>query len=1328
MRPFLNIALFFLMLGFTSNLTAQIKADPVVQFGHPGYVIEQIILSPDGEIMATSDGEFLKLWDISSGLELRSYRGNNTGIGGAIFSEDGNKFSYFADGDYYTRSVITGKVLSRVSIEEYMEKNDTGIPNTEDLMEKLSIRYSDDGRLKSELKENEIFITERVSGDKIQTLELPEPELEQAQSNANRNPYLSLFKTMKFSPGNDLFLIDSLLYTIETGEIKYTFQPSDHNILIKNAIFSPDSKVIVFCGTILPSKMEEEEYEQMEEGFSMNALNTMMLNIYQVGKAPGEAVLFVDYNSGTLKADPNVTSVTAAKLSIDGKSLITGHVDKTVKVWNFEEGEEQFTFRLRPLENNQNFDAFGVKSLEQTKDGKYLFIGGSGSIREDQLTMWDFATGEKVKSFGAAIPPINVEARQSSTDSIILQEYEEFLFPVAQLNYRDYGSYRILNLTDGKAPSLFPKFDSIAFSPKLDHYLVKPSKAENIHIYNSLYNEFVTELENSQGTFDYLSFSNNATTVAGSIRGTLFLWNARTGALLHQIDEGNIKLVHLVFEPNDEYLVCTYDPKRIRFYSVASGDIFFEKKPSFIDQATQTVSEGAVVIRDLTASDEESDDSPSLLKRRNPVAARRDRINRQATNVNIVANAADLLIFKEYYDIDISADGTRAAAWRDDLASVEFLNLETKKSTGVIKDKKTVLLNTISGAFGATTEGSQAQDMMKFFFKEKLAFRKYTAISPLWDRVAIATKPIKEEENQNIRVEFVEKMKKREAKELGINQDIYYLNDSEDYAQGIIFSPDGKMIAASSNTLNTIRVWDAYDGSILKTLEGHSGKIAFTSNSKNLISTGWDRQVKVWDLDAVKELYSFVPVQGQNDYVTILPNGYYSTSRKDSRAVAFAYGKEAYPFDQFDVQFNRPDLVLQQLESSIVRGEGQHPNKLLIDAYHRSYLKRLEKLNIEEASFSNTVSLPSITVAEHPLSQSSRNLQLQITATDNAEPLSRLFITVNGVPALAGGSLDIFSPGKRSYSGTQSIELSEGVNRIQAYIMNKSGAISLKYNAEVKYTGASVAKKLHIVTLGTSDFVDSQFNLEYATKDLVDLRSFYGQRTGDFTAVVEHKLEGSNFTLANFRKLQTTLSKTSLDDEVVFFISTHGLLNEDLDYYLATYDVDFSNPTEKGLSYEELESFLQAVRARNKLVFMDACHAGELDDKAMDQAIAAREENGKVNFKAVRSTGWEQLPGQQSFDLMKELFVDLRVGSGATVIASASGVEFAYEGDEWENSAFTYCLINGLKNENADLNNDNQVTISEIQEYLSYAVSRLTNGGQQPINRTENIFNNYVIW
>jgi len=95
---------------------------------------------------------------------------------------------------------------------------------------------------------------------------------------------------------------------------------------------------------------------------------------------------------------------------------------------------------------------------------------------------------------------------------------------------------------------------------------------------------------------------------------------------------------------------------------------------------------------------------------------------------------------------------------------------------------------------------------------------------------------------------------------------------------------------------------------------------------------------------------------------------------------------------------------------------------------------------------------------------------------------------------------------------------------------------------------------------------------------------------------------------------------------------------------------------------------------------------------------------------------------------MNELFNDLRKGTGATVISSAGGVEYAMESSEWKNGLFTYCLLMGMKNRKADLNNDGYINLIELQTYVTEKVKALSHGKQIPNTRIQNLELDFRIW
>jgi WD40 repeat protein/tRNA A-37 threonylcarbamoyl transferase component Bud32 len=74
----------------------------------------------------------------------------------------------------------------------------------------------------------------------------------------------------------------------------------------------------------------------------------------------------------------------------------------------------------------------------------------------------------------------------------------------------------------------------------------------------------------------------------------------------------------------------------------------------------------------------------------------------------------------------------------------------------------------------------------------------------------------------------------------------------------LAFSPDNKWIASGASD-KTVRIWNAEDGSQLKSLTGHSGTVrylSFSPDGKQIASASFDRTVRIWDWQTGREILS----------------------------------------------------------------------------------------------------------------------------------------------------------------------------------------------------------------------------------------------------------------------------------------------------------------------------------------------------------------------------------------------------------------------------------------------------------------------------------------
>jgi WD40 repeat protein len=551
--------------------------------------------------------------------------------------------------------------------------------------------------------------------------------------------------------------------------------------------------------------------------------------------------------------------------------------------------------------------------------------------------------------------------------------------------------------------------------------------------------------------------------------------------------------------------------------------------------------------------------------------------------------------------------------------------------------------------------------------------------------------------------------------------------DMPENYRNLFFSPNGKHLFAASK-FGHLKVWNLATKKIDTVFNATiTSMVASTDGKRLFIATGNEiLLLKTTNL----QVEAHIALLSEGDYIVNLPDNIYKSSKKGSQAIVFRKGVQTYNFEQFDLVYNQPDVVTQHIGN---------PTPAMIDALKKAKMRRLKKAGFTEAlNNSKELNAPEIAIVNYnklPTISKDKMLSFSVQAFDEKYFLSRFNVFVNGVAA--GESAKGYELSKME--GTQnkqritfnySVALAEGNNMIEVVCMNDKGLESLKESFEVIYSPQTIRKpNLYLITIGVSEYSNPEFNLKYPVKDMQDIIATFRENSQMFGEIKVMQLTNKEVTAQSVMALKQNLANTDVSDYVLVFWAGHGLLSSDLDYYLATYNVDFNKPENNGLHYATLESLFEGIPARKKALFIDACHSGEVD-KDNSQLVATI----ATNQGTVKSRGFKSLKSKEnglglsnSFDLMQELFSDVQRGNGANIISAAGGAEFAFESDTWKNGVFTYSLLNGLNDGNADLDGDGQVMLSELQKYIQSQVFSLTKGQQKPTSRVENLYNDFPL-
>ncbi|MDR1225239.1 MAG: caspase family protein [Tannerella sp.] len=534
-------------------------------------------------------------------------------------------------------------------------------------------------------------------------------------------------------------------------------------------------------------------------------------------------------------------------------------------------------------------------------------------------------------------------------------------------------------------------------------------------------------------------------------------------------------------------------------------------------------------------------------------------------------------------------------------------------------------------------------------------------------------------------------------------------------------------LVAGGGTDGNIYLFDAKSRAFLKSLTAHKASVVSIRTSPDrsyFYSSSVDGTVCMWNARTHELIATLVALGDELDYVIVTPDNYYMASKNAFQGIHFVKGTQVFGFDQFDLQYNRPDIVLSRLGYSL-------PDQ--ISLFRRGYEKRLRKMNFTEDMFSTDFHIPSAKILNKAALQKTRTdnkATLEVLAADDLYKLNRINVWVNNVPVY--GVQGIAIDGKEGNEINRKIELSlaSGANLVEVSCLNEHGVESYRDQVELVAPESRKKPDMHIFSIGVSEFADSSYNLDYAHKDATDVAGMFGHvNRHNFANVYTHVLVNRDVTRSGIVALKEKLKNASVDDVVVVFYAGHGVLDRNFDYFLATYDTDFSSPEKQSLPYEELENMLDGITPLKKILLVDACHSGEIDKEEVMLADASATREGTVKFRdvGIKVRGKETHESAEINQLLKLYFADLQRGVGATVISSSSGLEVSMEGDDWKNGLFTYVLKEGILNKKADENKDGTVTVSEMQLYTNREVSKISSERQQPSSRVENKQLDFVI-
>ena len=330
--------------------------------------VTSVAFSPDGTKLASGDMDgMVKVWDVSTGRNIRIVRGPGGLYKSVAFSPDGTKLASSisgGDGTVEIREAATGKNINTIAGH---------------LAGVQSIVFSPDGtKLAAGLSGSGVKLWEIETGQQVATFS------EKVISVAFSPDGMTLASTHPGALGG------IKLWDIETGRNIATLQGSRERVW--SVVFSPD-------GARLASGSEDKNVKlwEVDTGENTATLRGHTAGVHSVVFSPDGTKLASAAEDKTVKLwdvemrtsiatlEGHTGEVWSVAFSPDGTELASGSADKTVRLWDVETVKNIVT-----LEGHRDW----VWSVAFSPDGTKLASGSDNTVE-----LWEVETGKHIHTF-----------------------------------------------------------------------------------------------------------------------------------------------------------------------------------------------------------------------------------------------------------------------------------------------------------------------------------------------------------------------------------------------------------------------------------------------------------------------------------------------------------------------------------------------------------------------------------------------------------------------------------------------------------------------------------------------------------------------------------------------------------------------------------------------------------------------------------------------------------------------------------------------------------------------------------------------------------------